>query len=255
MDLHLNTDLALRYKSQSQVARHLTQTWASDNLYCIACSSDILLPTKEGTPTIDFLCPDCHEAFQLKSLRHPLGRKIVDSAYEPMISSIRSGTVPNFFFMHYDPYSWTVNTVLAVPKHFFIPSIIEKRKPLKETAQRKGWIGCNIVLENIPPDGRIPIVLNKIPRKPRTVREQWKRFTFLQSSESSLRGWTIDVLSYVRKLETKFFELSDLYTFEKDLQRLHPDNRNIRPKIRQQLQILRDKGIIEFTERGLYKIK
>ena len=41
-----------------------------------------------------------------------------------------------------------------VPKHFFVPDIIEKRKPLAETARRAGWIGCNIVLKNIPNEGR-----------------------------------------------------------------------------------------------------
>jgi len=251
----LNGDVALKYKSQCQVARHLTQSWARDNLYCVACPSDTLLPTREGTPSIDFFCPNCHETFQLKSLRHPFGRKIVDSAYEPMMSSIHSGTVPNFLFLNYDPHSWTVNTLFAVPKHFFTPSIIEQRKPLSDTARRKGWIGCNIVLSNIPDDGRITLVLNQTPCNPRIVRAQWKRFTFLQDSSLSLRGWTVDVLACVRNLQSKSFDLSEVYTFEKHLQKLHPDNKNIRPKIRQQLQILRDKGIIEFTSRGMYMFK
>jgi type II restriction enzyme len=33
----------------------------------------------------------------------------------------------------------------------------------------------------------------------------------------------------------------------------HPDNRNIKDKIRQQLQYLRDLGLIEFKERGVYR--
>ena len=37
------------------------------------------------------------------------------------------------------------------------------------------------------------------------------------------------------------------------LQARHPQNNNIRPKIRQQLQVLRDKGVIEFLGRGLYR--
>lgn len=33
----------------------------------------------------------------------------------------------------------------------------------------------------------------------------------------------------------------------------YPENHHIREKIRQQLQLLRDKGIIEFVGRGRYK--
>ena len=36
--------------------------------------------------------------------------------------------------------------------------------------------------------------------------------------------------------------------------RLHPQNRFVRPKIRQQLQILRDLGLLEFLGRGRYRV-
>jgi type II restriction enzyme len=35
---------------------------------------------------------------------------------------------------------------------------------------------------------------------------------------------------------------------------LHPLNRNIRPKIRQQLQVMRDHGVLEFLGQGRYRI-
>jgi hypothetical protein len=38
-------------------------------------------------------------------------------------------------------------------------------------------------------------------------------------------------------------------------QRLYPGNRNVRPKIRQQLQMLRDRGWLEFTGRGRYRLR
>jgi type II restriction enzyme len=40
------------------------------------------------------------------------------------------------------------------------------------------------------------------------------------------------------------FATADVYAFERELEQLHPDNRNVRPKIRQQLQILRDAGFL-----------
>jgi type II restriction enzyme len=34
---------------------------------------------------------------------------------------------------------------------------------------------------------------------------------------------------------------------------LHPDNRHVRDKIRQQLQVLRNLGLVEFLGRGRYR--
>ena len=42
--------------------------------------------------------------------------------------------------------------------------------------------------------------------------------------------------------------------FETDLSRLRRDNRHVRDKIRQQLQVLRDLGLIEFRGRGHYRL-
>lgn len=44
-----------------------------------------------------------------------------------------------------------------------------------------------------------------------------------------------------------------MYKFEEKLKTKYPNNNFIKDKIRQQLQILRDKGIIEFSTRGNYK--
>ena len=55
-------------------------------------------------------------------------------------------------------------------------------------------------------------------------------------------------------LNKKEFRLSDIYNFEKDLSANHYENKNIKPKIRQQLQILRNKGYLEFLGNGVYKL-
>ncbi|MDQ6983609.1 MAG: restriction endonuclease, partial [Ghiorsea sp.] len=49
------------------------------------------------------------------------------------------------------------------------------------------------------------------------------------------------------------FTLKDMYAFAEDLQVKHPDNHFIKDKIRQQLQLLRDKGFIQFLGSGKYK--
>ena len=66
-------------------------------------------------------------------------------------------------------------------------------------------------------------------------------------------GWTFDVLNCVTQIKEEIFLLKDAYQFEKQLALLHPGNNNVKAKIRQQLQVLRDKGLIRFLERGRYR--
>ena len=68
------------------------------------------------------------------------------------------------------------------------------------------------------------------------------------------RGWTLDVLNVVRGMGRREFTLAEVYAFAGELARLHPRNRFVRPKIRQQLQILRDLGFVEFLGSGQYGI-
>ncbi len=71
---------------------------------------------------------------------------------------------------------------------------------------------------------------------------------------SGLSGWKKDVFNCLLSIEKDIFDLNEVYKFNKQLFRLHPENRNIKPKIRQQLQLIRDIGLLEFTsERGIYR--
>ncbi len=66
-------------------------------------------------------------------------------------------------------------------------------------------------------------------------------------------GWKQDVLDCINRINKDVFSLEDIYDYELELQMLHPDNSHVREKIRQQLQFLRNDGIIEFIENGKYK--
>ena len=102
------------------------------------------------------------------------------------------------------------------------------------------------------------------------------------------RGWTLDVLNIVRRIcevgtagsavrapsgrnparrdealppvtsqrdvPTNTFTTADTYSFTRELEKLHPDNRHVRDKIRQQLQVLRDMGLLLHVERGLWRL-
>lgn len=79
--------------------------------------------------------------------------------------------------------------------------------------------------------------------------------TFLkEEKEISAKSWLLDIMNCIEKLQRKDFSLNEVYKFEKLLNKKHPDNKHIKDKIRQQLQILRDKGYLEFTSRGNYRL-
>jgi type II restriction enzyme len=59
----------------------------------------------------------------------------------------------------------------------------------------------------------------------------------------------------VESLRKRDFTLDEVYTFERHLGDLCPGNQNVKPKIRQQLQYLRDRGFIEFVSRGNYRLR
>lgn len=142
---------------------------------------------------------------------------------------------------------------MVIPKHYFIDDIIEKRKPLKETARRAGWIGCNILLQSIPSTGKIFFVKNGKVEDKKNVLEFWAKTSFLANQKKESRGWAIEMLKVIDKIREKEFNLNQVYQFEDILKQKFPNNNFVKDKIRQQLQILRDKGILEFRGSGTYR--
>lgn len=144
---------------------------------------------------------------------------------------------------------------MVIPKHFFVPEIIEKRNPLAPTARRSGWIGCNILLHSIPQTGKIFYVREGQIESKEHVLTGWRKTLFLrEEKEISAKGWLLDVMRCIEKLRKADFTLDNVYAFESELAKLHPENKHIRDKIRQQLQVLRDRGYLEFGVRGHYRL-
>lgn len=179
----------------------------------------------------------------------------MDGAYRTKMERLKSRSNPNLFVLNYQPQSFSVIDFLVVPKHFFVPEIIEKRKPLATTARRAGWIGSNILLHKVPQAGKIFLVRKGQIEPKDKVLSEWQKTLFLrEEKEISARGWLLDVMRSVERLKRQEFTLDDVYTFEKELSNLHPENKHIKDKIRQQLQVLRDKGYLNFVSRGFYRI-
>lgn len=171
-----------------------------------------------------------------------------------MKRAILEDRTPNLYVLHYDLAAWAVRTVILVPHFAFALSAVERRPPLAPTARRAGWIGCNILLDKIPRDARIPVVHDGKPRPTTEVRRAYNRLRPLEKLKVEKRGWTLDVLQAVQSLGKTKFSLTDAYSLEGSLSRLHPANRHVRDKIRQQLQVLRDMGLLDFLGGGHYTL-
>ncbi|MEC5209628.1 type II restriction enzyme [Psychrobacter sp. PL15] len=256
MDLNFDTKLATNYHSESQIIRVLSEAWVKDHGYCPNCSVKPLAEFANNRPVADFYCANCNEQYELKSKKAKLSNVINDGAYDSMMQRINSEDNPSFFFLTYsahqgDSAQYSVNNFLIIPKHFFKSDMIVKRKPLSPKAKRAGWIGCNIDLRQVPELGKVFLVKNQqvIPRD--TVTQRFQQTLFLRGQTQRARGWTLDVWQCIDKLGANF-SLNQVYTFAGELQLKYPDNHHIHDKIRQQLQILRDKGIIEFLGGGNY---
>lgn len=252
MRLFFDTTLAESYHSASQITRVLTESWVQDNLYCPRCGNKSVSKFENNRPVADFFCPKCQNQYELKSKAGSIAEKVNDGAYETMIKRIISNQNPDFLFMRYSKDAYMVDDLIIVPKHFFTPSIIEKRKPLVPTARRAGWIGCNILVNKIPEQGRISIVKCGEVLDKGQVMEKVSNGFLLKTDSLDSRGWLMDVLNCINAISDKVFTLSQIYSFENELQAKHPNNHNVKPKIRQQLQFLRNKGFVEFLGNGIY---
>lgn len=256
MNLFFETKIGDEYKSLSQKARVLTEHWVDNQVYCPNCGNISIDKYANNKPVADFYCSYCREDYELKSQKEMIGTKIVDGAYRTMIERLQDSNNPNLFLLNYDLRDFEVQNFLVIPKHFFTPEIIEKRNPLSLAARRAGWVGCNILLQKIPQTGKIFFVKNRQVEPKDKVLREWKKTLFLREAKgTSAKGWLLDVMNCIEKLEIKEFSLNEVYTFEEFLSKKYPDNIHIKAKIRQQLQVLRNKGYLEFVERGRYRLK
>jgi type II restriction enzyme len=243
------------YTSGSQNARVWTEAWVSAWAYCPHCGNAKMSQFANNKPLADFHCTTCKEEFELKSQKNKFSAKIADGAYKTKCERLASDNNPNLLLMNYDLKSFAVVNLFIIPKHFFVRNIIEERKPLKATARRAGWVGSNILLSEVPGSGKIHIVRNGVIRPKDLVLGDWQKTLFLRDQSLEARGWLLDVMKCVESLGKRDFTLDEVYAFERHLGDLYPGNQNVKPKIRQQLQYLRDRGFIDFVSRGNYRLR
>ena len=244
-------DLELNYKSPSQRIRVLTETWFKNEMYCPACGYDYLMKTPNNAKMADFFCKTCGEIYELKSTSHNIGKNIMDGAYSAALERITSNKNPNLFVLHYNEN--IIQDLIFVPKYFFTPDILKKRNPLSSNSRRTGYIGCVLLFGNISERGKITVVKSHVEQPKKIVLENYSNSLKFKTGNINSRGWLMDILKCVDKITHDVFTLNEVCAFTPELAEQHPNNHRIRHKIRQQLQILRDKGIIKFLGNGTYQ--
>jgi type II restriction enzyme len=245
--------LAAGYHSPSQQARVLSEDWFARNAYCLACDADEVKATRANTAATDFICPRCHHRYELKTFLRRPRTSLVDGAYDTMMKRMRAGTAPTLCLLERSE-DWRIRSLAAIHASFLVPEVVLRREPLGPNARRAGWVGCNIRLDRIACDGEVSVVEKSRELPVREVRRRFQRFLPLLKNNVDGRGWTTLTLAMVRRLKKPSFRLAEMYAMEREFANVYPENRHVRDKIRQQLQQLRDLGVLEFVAPGEYRV-
>ncbi|MGD0690671.1 MAG: DpnI domain-containing protein [Candidatus Bathyarchaeia archaeon] len=256
MDLSLDPRCLDMYTSSLQQARCLSEGWAENNLYCPSCLQPTLSREKASTKVLDFRCPQCYQTYNIKASMKPFAERVRDAEYHTFMQAVEERTNPNLVLMHYDKPRLRVVDLEVIPRFFFVPSCIIPSKPTRPKSRGKPWQGCYISLELVPYDGRIRIIEDERIEDRQMVHDKYlSTAKLLLRKTVEGRGWTADVLRCVRALRRQAFTLEEFcQAYQEELQSLHPKNRFIRAKIRQQLQVLRDNAIMRFRGGGNYEL-
>jgi len=124
-----------KYKSINQNIRYLSESWVNENIFCPQCGNK-LIKYENNKPVADFYCKNCQIDFELKSKKNNVSSMILDGNFYTMIERLNSERNPNLFLLTYKPKDLAIKDFFTIPKYYFTPEIIIKRKPLSQLAKR-----------------------------------------------------------------------------------------------------------------------
>lgn len=250
--MNLNAINADGYKGAQRI-RVLSEGWLGRFGYCPDCDAG-LEKARNNAKAHDFSCIGCGAEFELKCTSVAEPRRLVNGAYCALVDRLNSENNPHLFVLSYKKPTEDVSALEVIPSYFFTSDLVQARPPLAATARRSGWIGCNIFVERVPRLGRIALIRQGVWCSHAEVLDAWR---VAKKAKIDLgldaRGWLMAILRCVERLPMEIFSLHEVYNSESEFSLLFPNNRNVRAKIRQQLQVMRDRGLIEFLGRGVYR--
>ena len=249
--LSLNHPIAksIPEKDTQQIIKAITEHWTANNIFCPVCWS-ALDKHKVDKPINDLFCIDCSNDFELKASKWKFSKMLPAWSYQKAVEAIENKPMHLFVLKYSQDY--TITNFLVVPKYFFTSDIV-KRRP-NALKGRPNYFMSDIDFSIIPESWKIHYISDWKYKTRTEILEEWNKVRFLEKEKSSSKGWIFDTMICIEKLNKKVFSLQDMYDFENELKLKHPENNNIKPKIRQQLQFLRDKWYLEFVSSGKYRV-
>ncbi|MBQ9874467.1 MAG: hypothetical protein IJM30_08375 [Thermoguttaceae bacterium] len=224
------------------VARGIMADWPRDFLYCPKCGG-FPVSTREYVYTFHKLkCLTCDNGFEVISQFEREREKLVWGEYWSIEHRFRTNDIYDLLVLAYSETTRIIDLS-------FVPRVC-----LDFDSLGKNGVAAVIDLAAIPSQGKINLYRDGLTRDKSEVVDCYKRANFLFGDVKESKGWLMDVLYCAECLGKKEFALSELYKFVDYLKQRRPNNKNIEAKIRQQLQILRDKKYLEFTTRGNYRL-
>ena len=129
--------------------------------------------------------------------------------------------------MRYDRARAQVCDLIVAPKPFFTPEVIERRKPTHPKGRANSWVGCNILLGEVPEAGEVAVIREGVALPRTEVIARFRETLFLRAAGAGARGWMIEVLKRVERIGADAFSLDDMYAFEGRLAAIYPGNANV----------------------------
>ena len=83
--------------------------------------------------------------------------------------------------MRYDRARAQVCDLIVAPKLFFTPEVIERRKPTHPKGRANSWVGCNILLGEVPEAGRVAVIREGVALPRTEVIARFRRTLFLRA--------------------------------------------------------------------------
>jgi hypothetical protein len=185
---------------------------------------------------------------------HQLHAKVF--IFDGITSVVTSGNLTSGGLMNNYEYGVLIKDKALSTKIASDYKSIFRDKELTSTITKSVLDKAAHILESVPKEKKRRFALKEKDLFRKVPEEDLKTDRYeggTTSIQASLKGWEKDVFDVLNEIDLDVFKLQDVYKYETRLKKRHPRNRFIKDKIRQQLQVLRDLGLVQFLGGGVYR--
>ena len=222
--------------------RDLCENWFLDNVFCPNCGYEKLNKTPSSAST--FCCSACQNKFLLTYREEKDESQLsveLPFSYNKIISQIESALIPDTFVLFFNEYCDVTRLFLVHKKFITTDAIIQK-----------GNVPF-LALDKILGLGIIRFFQYEEDLDGSEILAAYQNAKLAEEESAEFNGWVKDVYLCIVKIGKEEFELNDVYRYVDYLKQKHVNNNTIEAKIRQQLQVLRKRGYLEFLGHGRFR--